>query len=198
MDKARVQQFFDACAPTWDAGTIRPEGVIARILDGAGVAPGKTVLDVACGTGVLFDDYLARGAAHVTAIDLSPAMCAIAREKAAGKAITVLCGDAEKHEFAETFDCVMIYNAFPHFPDPARAIAALAPLVTPGGTLTIAHGMSRAQLAEHHAGAASAVSVLLPEVDELAALLPEGFAPVVQVSNGEMYQLTARRNTEER
>lgn len=194
MDKARVQAFFDACAPSWDADMVRPEAVIAAILDGAGVSAGRSVLDVACGTGVLFPDYLARGVSHVTAIDLSPAMCAIAREKATGANITVLCGDAEQYDFPTRFDCVMVYNAFPHFPDSARAITALSRLVAPCGTLTIAHSMSRERLARHHSGAASAVSVPLPELSVLRAMLPKGFLPVVQIADEKMFQLTARRD----
>ena len=191
MDKNSVRDFFNACAPGWDAGMVRNERIIATILDGARVCAGKTVLDVACGTGVLFPDYLARGTAHVTAIDLSPAMAEIARCKAAGKPVTVLCGDVERYDFGRTFDCVVVYNAFPHFPDSRRAVAALERLVAPCGTLTIAHGMSRARLAQHHSGSASAVSVALPEIDDLAAMLSPEFSVSVRISNDEMYQLTA-------
>ena len=191
MDKNSVRDFFNACAPGWDAGMVRNERIIATILDGARVCAGKTVLDVACGTGVLFHDYLARGTAHVTAIDLSPAMAEIARSKAAGKPVTVLCGDVERYDFGRTFDCVVVYNAFPHFPDSRRAVAALERLVAPRGTLTIAHGMSRARLAQHHSGSASAVSVALPEIDDLAAMLSPEFSVSVRISNDEMYQLTA-------
>ena len=191
MDKNSVRDFFNACAPGWDAGMVRNERIIATILDGARVCAGKPVLDVACGTGVLFPDYLARGTAHVTAIDLSPAMAEIARSKAAGKPVTVLCGDVERYDFGRTFDCVVVYNAFPHFPDSRRAVAALERLVAPRGTLTIAHGMSRARLAQHHSGSASAVSVALPEIDDLAAMLSPEFSVSVRISNDEMYQLTA-------
>ena len=191
MDKNSVRDFFNACAPGWDAGMVRNERIIATILDGARVCKGKTVLDVACGTGVLFPDYLARGTAHVTAIDLSPAMAEIARSKAAEQPVTVLCGDVERYDFGRTFDCVVVYNAFPHFPDSRRAIAALERLVAPRGTLTIAHGMSRARLVQHHSGSASAVSIALPEIDDLAAMLSPEFSVSVRISNDEMYQLTA-------
>ena len=96
IDKRDVQAFFDRLAPDWDAGMVRNEAVIARILDNAGVCEGCTVLDVACGTGVLFGDYVKRGAARVTAVDLSPEMAARAAEKAAGTQITVVCGDVRE------------------------------------------------------------------------------------------------------
>ena len=149
IDKRDVQSFFDRLAPDWDAGMVRNEAVIARILDNAGVCEGCTVLDVACGTGVLFGDYVKRGAARVTAVDLSPEMAARAAEKAAGTQITVVCGDVEDSAAVRDsgpYDVVMVYNAFPHFPDPAGLIRTLAELVRPGGRLSIAHGMSRAAL----------------------------------------------------
>lgn len=119
IDKRDVQAFFDRLAPDWDAGMVRNEAVIARILDNAGVCEGCTVLDVACGTGVLFGDYVKRGAARVTAVDLSPEMAARAAEKAAGTQITVVCGDVEDSAAVRDsgpYDVVMVYNAFPHFP----------------------------------------------------------------------------------
>ena len=85
IDKRDVQAFFDRLAPEWDAGLVRNETVIGRILDNAGVQPGCRVLDVACGTGVLFGDYLRRGTAQVTAIDLSPEMAARAAERPPGR-----------------------------------------------------------------------------------------------------------------
>ena len=36
IDKRDVQAFFDRLAPDWDAGMVRNEAVIARILDNAG------------------------------------------------------------------------------------------------------------------------------------------------------------------
>ena len=141
IDKRDVQAFFDRLAPDWDAGMVRNEAVIARILDNAGVCEGCTVLDVACGTGVLFGDYVKRGAARVTAVDLSPEMAARAAEKAAGTQITVVCGDVEDSAAVRDsgpYDVVMVYNAFPHFPDPAGLIRTLAELVRPGGRLSIA------------------------------------------------------------
>ena len=69
MEKKDIIQFFDGCASWWDADMIRNEDVIARILANGGIKPGVQVLDVACGTGVLFPDYLSRGAT-VTGIDI--------------------------------------------------------------------------------------------------------------------------------
>ena len=173
MKQQDVIEFFDQAAAGWDAQLRRNEPVIARILDNAGVRSGVRVLDVACGTGVLIPDYLQRGAAQVTAIDISPEMARIAREKFPQENVTVLCGDAEQAHFPALFDCIVIYNAFPHFPEPERLLAHLAGLLAPGGTLTVAHGFSRKTLDAHHAKTARQVSNGILPVQELAKLCAE-------------------------
>ena len=95
MRQRDVIEFFDRQAPQWDADMIRHDDIIATILDNAEVVPGVDVLDVACGTGVLFPDYLARKVGSVTAVDISPEMVKIAQGKYPGENITVLCGDVE-------------------------------------------------------------------------------------------------------
>ena len=173
IDQKDVISFFDRCAPGWDAEMIRNEPVIRTILDNAGIRAGVDVLDVACGTGVLFPDYLARDVHSVTGVDIAPEMARRAAEKFPDARVTVLCGDIETVPLPQPFDCCMVYNAFPHFPDPARLIAHLVTLLKPGGRLSIAHGMSRAMLDRHHAGSASKVSISLMSETELAALMAD-------------------------
>ena len=191
MEKKDIAAFFDRCAPWWDADMVRNEDLIAMILDNGGIRENMHVLDVACGTGVLFPDYLKRNVASVTGIDISPEMAKIAQEKFPD--VKVICGDVETEEFPQKFDAIMVYNAFPHFPDPARLIKVLADLVKPGGKLSVAHGMSRAQLTSHHAGRASSVSIDLLHEKELAALMEPYFDVEVMISNDRMYQVAGTR-----
>lgn len=191
MEQQEVIRFFDRCAPFWDADMVRNEPVLQTILDNAGIRSGIDVLDVACGTGVLFPDYLQRGVASLTAIDISPEMVKIAREKF--PQLNILCGDVETAEFEHPFDAVVVYNAFPHFPEPARLIERLAKWVRPGGRLTVAHGMSRAKLVHHHSGSASRVSIDLLEEHELAKLFAPWFDVDVIISNEAMYQVCGVR-----
>jgi demethylmenaquinone methyltransferase/2-methoxy-6-polyprenyl-1,4-benzoquinol methylase len=149
------------------------------------------VLDVACGTGVLFPDYLKRGVESVTGIDISPEMAKIAAAKF--PEVRVICGDVEETKFDRQFDAVMVYNAFPHFPEPARLIEALAQVVKPGGRLSVAHSMSREKLQQHHSGRASKVSIDLIHEKELAALFAPFFDVDVIISNDRMYQVAGTR-----
>ena len=191
MEKKDIITFFDKCAPWWDADMIRNEDLIAQILDNGGIREDIHVLDVACGTGVLFPDYLGRNVASVTGIDISPEMARIAQEKF--PQVKVICGDVETTDFSRKFDAIMVYNAFPRFPDPAHLIKVLAGLVKPGGKLSVAHGMSRAQLTSHHAGRASSVSIDLLHEKELAALMEPYFDVDIIISNDRMYQVAGVR-----
>lgn len=193
MNKQDVIRFFDRLAPQWDADMVRNETVIAKILDGAGIRSGIHVLDVACGTGVMIPDYLSRGVASVTAVDISPEMVKIASAKFPQENVTVLCGDVEQTCFDRKFDCIIVYNAVPHFPEPEKLIATLSAFLAPGGTLTVAHGMSRASIDRHHAGSASKVSVGLMHEDKLAAIFEKHLTVTVKISDDTMYQVTGRK-----
>lgn len=193
MRKQDVIAFFDRMAPQWDADMIRHDDVIAKILDGAGVKPGVRVLDVACGTGVLIPDYLARNVESVTGVDIAPEMVRIASEKFQQENVRFLCGDVEELALEPVYDCIVVYNAFPHFPEPERLIRTLSGYLAPGGRLTIAHGMSRAAIDNHHKGHASKVSCGLIHEDALAAMMRKYLHLEVKISNDRMYQLTGRK-----
>ena len=177
MKQEDVIRFFDRRASTWDSNMFRSEAVIRAILDNADVCEGADILDVACGTGVLFPDYLARGVRSVTAIDISPEMVKI----------------AETYVFPQKYDVIMIYNAFPHFPEPARVIYRLAQYIKLGGRFSIAHGMSRERLALHHAGQARSVSIELPDTEELAGMLVPWFDVKTVISDDNMFQIVGTR-----
>ncbi len=191
MEKKDIIAFFDKCAPFWDADMIKSDRIIGKILDNAEVGPGMDVLDVACGTGVLFDYYLARDAASVTGIDISPKMAEIAAGKYKDNPrVEVICADVEEYPFNRKFDRVVVYNAFPHFPFPKRLIKVLAGLLKEGGRLTVAHGMSREAIDNHHSGAASKVSNGLMSAESLKRIFDAHFTVEVVVSNDYMYQVS--------
>ena len=193
IEKKEVIEFFDRLAPGWDEEMIRSDEIISTILDNACVSAGKDILDVATGTGVLIPDYLKRQVSSVTAIDISPKMAEIAKEKFPQENVTILCGDVEETEFGRLFDCVVVYNAFPHFPEPERLVARLASLLKPGGTLTVAHGMSREKIDAHHRGTACRVSNGLMSAEELSAIFAGHLTVSTVISDDRMYQVTGRR-----
>ncbi len=191
MNTHEIKAFFDKLAPTWDADMVDKSAVIEEILNHAHVSAGQTVLDVACGTGVMFPYYLKRSVASVTGIDLSEEMARIAAEKYADEPkIKVLCGDVGNAQFDRSFDSIMVYNAFPHFPNPALLIEHLASLLLVGGRLTVAHSMSREQINHHHEGSAAKVSMGLMSAEELQELFDPWFEVDVAISDDRMYEVS--------
>lgn len=193
MDKKDVIDYFDGLAGSWDASLIRSDEVIGIILDNGGVKEGVKVLDVACGTGVLIPDYLRRKVAFVTGVDISSEMIACAKAKFEAENIRFICADIEETELPCDFDCCMVYNAFPHFPDPENLIKMLASRLKPDGRLSIAHGMSRAKIDRHHEGSASKVSMGLMSETDLARLMEPYFNVDVIISDDRMYQVSGTK-----
>ena len=191
MEKQDVIDFFDQVAAGWDAGMIKSDEIIGKILDNAEVDEGMDVLDVACGTGVMFDYYLARNVASVTGIDISSEMAKIAADKYQNEPkVQVICGDVEEVKFDRKFDRIVVYNAFPHFPQPKRLIKTLVSLLKEDGRLTIAHGASREAIDNHHSGAASKVSNGLMAADSLKKLFDPYMDVEIMISNRKMYQVS--------
>jgi len=190
MTKKEVVDYFDRCAPSWDANMIRNEEVIKKILDNGGIKKGVSVLDVACGTGVLFPDYLARNVSSVLGVDISPEMAKIAAGKCDDPRVRVLCSDVTEMQTDELFDCIMVYNAFPHFPEPRLLIQRLSDMLRTGGRLSVAHGMSRDKLAKHHSGEALRVSLDLPDTEYMTAIFSDWLDVDCVVSDDEMYQVS--------
>ena len=191
MNKDTIKEFFNSFAPRWDNEPVADSEIINTILDNAKVCENINVLDVACGTGVLFPFYLARNVKSITAVDLSPEMVKIAKAKF--PQADVICGDAETISFNKQFDVIMIYNAFPHFPEPQKLIENLTKHLKDGGRLCIAHGMSKKELDDIHMKSAGKVSNILPECNDLAEMLKPHFNVDIMISNDKMYQVSGMK-----
>ncbi len=92
---------------------------------------GVTILDAGCGTGTLAVEAAKRGA-KVTAIDLSPQLVAVARERLpAGLDVTFLSGDMLDPELGR-FDYVIGMDSIIHYPtkDMINIIEALSRMAT--------------------------------------------------------------------
>ena len=191
MNKDSIKEFFDSIAPKWDNEPIADKKILDIILDNGGIRENIDILDVACGTGVLFPYYLERNVKSITAIDLSPEMVKIAKSKF--PQANVICGDAENIILDKQFDAIMIYNAFPHFPEPEKVIESLSKALKTGGRFTIAHGLSKKELDEIHQKSAGAVSNVLPECDDLAKMLSSYFNVDIMISDDKMYQISGTK-----
>ena len=133
-------QFTKQAIPFSNAPGVRDEEALRLLVDFAGAGPDDTVLDVACGPGLVVCAF-ARVARHVTGIDLTPAMIERARgiQRERGlRNVTFEVGDvrALPHPDA-SFTIVASRFAFHHIPEPAAVLAEMKRVCTPGGKVLV-------------------------------------------------------------
>ena len=141
LDAANTGQVTATAAETYEAFFVPalfgqwPD----RVLDIAGLATGDEVLDVGCGTGIVARAAARRldGSGSVTGMDINDGMLDVARR--APESVTWRHGPAEHLPFPDqTFDRVVSQFALMFFADQAAALAEMARVTRPGGTITIA------------------------------------------------------------
>lgn len=113
-------------------------GWAARLADAAALAPGQSVLDVACGTGVVGRTVAARlnHRGRVVGVDLNPAMLAVARR--ADPRVTWQDGDAAALPFGDgEFDRTLCQAALMFFPEPITALREMRRVTRPGGRVVV-------------------------------------------------------------
>jgi len=174
-------EFFDQRAENWEKahypGPVRER--LQYLIQTFGVTPGETVLDVGTGPGILIPYLrpLSGISGRVFAFDLSFPMIRQARRKTLSDNDLVVQADVLEIPFGTgVFHRVICFAAFPHFADPAIALQEMGRVLKPGGSLVIAHLMSRRELAAHHGSHAGVEKDLLPDAGQMAGLfLTAGF-----------------------
>ncbi|MCO6438649.1 MAG: class I SAM-dependent methyltransferase [Phycisphaerae bacterium] len=120
------------------AGRRRAERRAELIISGAELTPGMRVLELGCGTG-LFTEKFVRSGAAVTAIDVSPDLLDLARQRTAWPmGVIFRLADAENLPFeAETFDAVVGSSVLHHLRI-ERAAAEVFRVLKPHGRIAFA------------------------------------------------------------
>ena len=169
----KQKDFFDAHAKEWDDINHNDESkieYICRLLDLVG---DESVLDIGTGTGVMIPHYLERlPHGHVTAVDFSEEMIRVASSKyPPSKRLSYLVSDVCALKSSGSYDAAICYSCFPHFPDPVRAIRALAGTLVRGGKLAIAHSSSKEFInGVHREGGKEISKDFLPDADIMSEL----------------------------
>jgi SAM-dependent methyltransferase len=114
------------------------EELARHTVDAANLTSGQSVLDIACGTGVVAREIADRrgGGAGIVGLDLNEAMLAVARRLRPD--IEWKLGDAAQLPFpAASFDAVLCQAALMFFPDRVQALGEMARVVRPDGTVCV-------------------------------------------------------------
>lgn len=146
--KARAEAFFDKQADGWDALRAQLFAEAAALWSLVPLLPkGLKVADIGTGTGGMLP-FLAEIADSILAIDLSKEMLRRARSRAKSldlENIQFIQADLAKLPIADSdVDAAFAALVLHHAESPARALAEMARIVRPGGSLVItdlcAHG----------------------------------------------------------
>ena len=127
---------FDLDAEAYDrTRPVCPPELFDDLVGLAGLAPGARVLEIGCGTGQATIPLAERGL-DVTAVEVGPALAAVARRRLAGfPQARVVTAAFEEWEAGEApFDAVAACNSL-HWIDPAVRYRRAAALLRPGGCL---------------------------------------------------------------
>jgi SAM-dependent methyltransferase len=116
----------------------RPARLARRRILGSLLPHVETACDIACGTGTTALELAGRGI-EMFAVDLSPTMCRLSREKArlAGLPLRVLHADMREFRLPRQVDLVLCeFDALNHVPrkvDLAKVVTAVGQALKPGG-----------------------------------------------------------------
>jgi len=138
--EAILDQFTRQAVPFATAPSIRDEAALRTVVEFSQCGPDDTVLDVACGPGILACAF-AKVARHVTGIDLTPAMLERARllQKEQGLTnVTWHHGDVQPLPFPDaSFTLVVSRFAFHHLLEPGAVLREMRRACAPGGTVMV-------------------------------------------------------------
>jgi ubiquinone/menaquinone biosynthesis C-methylase UbiE len=136
---ARQKRVWDKAAPSYDKQIALFERIqFAGGREWLGERAHGRVLEVAIGTGRNMPHYPAD--VTITGIELSPAMLAIARQRATGlsRDVNLREGDAEHLPFGDaSFDTVVCALSLCTIPNPAAALGEMRRVLGPGGRLLL-------------------------------------------------------------
>jgi ubiquinone/menaquinone biosynthesis C-methylase UbiE len=154
MSHDKHQAFFDLLAAEWDlAFTAEDLERLSHIVDCLEIRKEMDILDLGCGTGILFD-MLRRKVGEdgsVTGIDFSLEMAQKAHRNFPFANVNVVDADATMLPFADSsFDMVVAFSAFPHFSDQRKVIDEIHRILKPKSRFYIFHLSSSRELLELH------------------------------------------------
>ncbi|HET8655996.1 MAG TPA: metalloregulator ArsR/SmtB family transcription factor [Longimicrobiaceae bacterium] len=138
--RSKSQEFFSTVAGEWDRlrGELFGGRAELRALLGL-LDPTWVVGDLGSGTGQVAES-LAPFVGRVVAVDESPEMLAAARRRLGGAGnVEIRRGELEALPIAdEELDAAVLFLVLPYLPEPSAALAEVARVLRPGGTLLVA------------------------------------------------------------
>ena len=193
--KEVVQDIFNNIAPKYDLlnhllSMNIDKGWRRKAMSCIGEQEKGCLLDVACGTGAMFEALRERKPSHITAVDLSEKMIEIAARKVEGDSLFELqCRDLFEMT-QETFDRIIIYNAYPHFMEKDKVVQKVAELLNPGGRFIVAHGACREKINGCHTNVPKEITSGLLSAKEESRLWETCFSIDILIDTEQFYMFS--------
>jgi ubiquinone/menaquinone biosynthesis C-methylase UbiE len=148
----RILDQFTRQAPAFSAAAmITDAAVLGRIVERAGAGSADTVLDVACGPGLVVCAFAPR-VRRATGLDFTPAMLDHARALAVERGldnVTWNRGDAYRLPYADgSFSIVVTRYLLHHLRDPLAAMREMVRVCAPHGRLVVVDAYAPADAAQ--------------------------------------------------
>jgi len=149
-----LQAFYDGLAAEWDLQfTSEDLERLSHIVDTLDIESGMDILDVGCGTGVLFDllRRIVGAEGTVIGVDFSIQMAKVAHRNFPFPNVNVVDADTLALPFSDSsFDMAISFSAFPHFANQQLALDEVDRVLKPGASFCIIHLISSAELSDLH------------------------------------------------
>jgi ubiquinone/menaquinone biosynthesis C-methylase UbiE len=148
------REYFNQLAGKWDKMTSEEtRSRLPEMIRDLRIKPGDALLDVGGGTGILLPLLceVAGNKSKIISLDIAEEMLKRARNNSYSSNIQYVHADVTAIPLAsETFDVVICYSCFPHFPDKTKALAEMARVLRSSGRLVICHTASRHEINKLH------------------------------------------------
>eukprot|EP00092_Neocalanus_flemingeri_P008693 GFUD01009363.1.p1 GENE.GFUD01009363.1~~GFUD01009363.1.p1 ORF type:complete len:219 (+),score=70.13 GFUD01009363.1:95-751(+) len=170
---AAVKEFYDGWAGLYDQDQVKlktgadhlADELIGTLKQIGKEEPKLSILDVACGTGLVGDALVKRGFSNITGLDFCKSMLDIANKKGVYKELLESSFGAEVPTCLSenSFDCVVMKGGFAAGHLPLASLGTMAKLCKPGGVVINSMTLEYTKIVEEYRGIEEYVKKLQDE-----------------------------------
>lgn len=192
LDSELIKNYFDNKAESWNNNSV-DDNKLDILFNKGSYFMNADILDIGCGTGILFDYYLNHNCKSITGIDISTKMIEIASKKNAQA--NLICGDAINYIYDKKFDVIVIFNSLPHISNVDLLLMNCKKHMHSNSKLIIAFDNNVNYINKIHDSVPSSISFKLPNIEELKNICLKYFNVIDSTSNSDIYEIICINRT---